>query len=100
MVFVVARAIVWDEEIDTDQLSLSVAKKFVIRIHGPAFPSLEDVRIRLHKKNHKMLKSGADFLAYTILATLVDSYFPHLDRCQSLLDQLAADIVESPSGVA
>src|SRR5437016_7261757 len=62
MVFVVARAIVWAEEIDTEQLSLFVAKKFVITIHGPAFPSLEDVRIRLRKKNPKMLKSGADFL--------------------------------------
>src|SRR5881398_2148529 len=98
MVFVVARAIVWDEEIDTDQLSLFVAKKFVITIHGPAFPSLEDVRIRLRKRNPKMLKSGADFLAYTILDTLVDSYFPHLDRFQSLLDQLEEDIIERPSG--
>ena len=98
MVFVVARAIVWAEEIDTDQLSLFVAKKFVITIHGPAFPSLEDVRIRLRKKNPKVLKSGADFLAYSILDTLVDSYFPHLDRFQSLLDQLEEDIIERPSG--
>src|SRR5205809_156941 len=70
MVFVVARAIVWAEAIDTDQLSLFVAKKFVITIHGPAFPSLEDVRIRLRKRNPKMLKSGADYRAYTILDTL------------------------------
>lgn len=98
VVFIVARTILWAEEIDTDQLSLFVAKKFVVTIHDKVFPQLEDVRIRLRKKNPKLLKSGADFLAYTILDVLVDSYFPHLDRFQSLLDQLEDEIVEQPSG--
>jgi magnesium transporter len=98
MAFVITRAIVWAEEIDTAQLSLFIAKRFVITIHEQAFPPLEDVRIRLRKKNPKILKSGADFLAYTILDALVDSYFPHLDRLQSLLDQLEEEIIERPSG--
>lgn len=98
VVVIVARTIVWAEDIDTDQLSLFVAKKFVVTIHDKVFPQLEDVRIRLRKKNPKLLKSGADFLAYTILDVLVDSYFPHLDRFQSLLDQLEDAIVEHPSG--
>jgi len=98
IVFIVARAIVWAEEIDTDQLSLFVAKKFVITVHDHVFPPHEDVRIRLRKKNPMMLKSGADFLAYTILDALVDSYFPHLDRLQSVLDQLEDEIIERPSG--
>jgi magnesium transporter len=98
VVFIVARTIVWAEEIDTDQLSLFVAKKFLITIHDKVFPQLEDVRIRLRKKNPKLVKSGPDFLAYTILDLLVDSYFPHLDRFQSLLDQLEEEIVAHPSG--
>lgn len=98
VVFIVARTILWAEEIDTDQLSLFVAKKFVVTIHDKVFPQLEDMRIRLRKKDPKMLKSGADFLAYTILDVLVDSYFPHLDRFQTLLDQLEDEIVEHPSG--
>ncbi len=98
LVFVVARTIVWAEDIDTDQLSLFVGKKFVVTIHDKVFPQLEDVRIRLRKKNPRMLKAGADFLAYTILDVLVDSYFPHLDRFQSLLDQLGDEIVRRPSG--
>jgi len=87
IVFVIARTIVWAEDIDTDQLSLFIARKFIVTIHDKVFPQLEDVRIRLRRKNPKMLKSGADFLAYTILDLLVDSYFPHLDRLQSLLDR-------------
>jgi len=98
LVFIVARTIVWAEEIDTDQLSLFVAKKFIVTIHDKVFSQLEDVRIRLRRKNPKMLKSGADFLAYTILDILIDSYFPHLDRFQSLFDQLEEEIVDQPSG--
>jgi len=97
-VVIVARTIVWAEDIDTDQLSLFVAKKFVVTIHDKVFPQLEDVRIRLRKKNPRLLKSAADFLAYTILDVLVDSYFPHLDRFQSLLDDLEEEIIEHPSG--
>lgn len=98
LVFIVARTIVWAEEIETDQLSLFVAKKFLVTIHDKVFPQLEDVRIRLRRKNPKLLKSGADFLAYTILDLLIDSYFPHLDRFQSLFDQLEEEIVAQPSG--
>ncbi|HEX9340582.1 MAG TPA: magnesium/cobalt transporter CorA [Thermoplasmata archaeon] len=98
LVFVIARTIVWAEDIDTDQLSLFVGRKFIVTIHDKVFPQLEDVRIRLRKKNPRMLKAGADFLAYTILDVLVDSYFPHLDRFQSLLDQLEDEIVQRPSG--
>src|SRR5207249_2838640 len=75
IVFIIARAITWTEEIDTDPLSLFVAKKFLITVHEQGFAQLEDVRIRLRKKNPKMVKSGTDFLAYTILDAIVDSYF-------------------------
>jgi len=98
IVFVIARTIVWAEDIDTDQLSLFISRKFIVTIHDKVFPQLEDVRIRLRRKNPKMLKSGADFLAYTILDLLVDSYFPHLDRLQSLLDRLEDEIIKRPSG--
>src|SRR3989454_902446 len=97
-VFIVVRTIVWTEDIETDQLSIFLGRKFVVTIHDKVFPQLEDIRIRLRKRTPRILKAGADFLAYTILDVLVDSYFPHLDRFQSLLDQLEEQIVARPSG--
>jgi len=94
--FIVARTIVWAEEIETDQLSLFVGKKFVVTIHDKVFPQLEDIRIRLRKKNPRLLKSGADFLAYTILDVIVDSYFPHLDRMQDIIDALEERALKDP----
>ena len=100
LVFIVARTIVWAEEIETDQLSLFVGPRFVVTIHDQAFPQLEDVRIRLRKKIPRLMKAGADFLGYTILDTVVDSYFPHLDRFQDILDRLEDDIVRKPTATA
>ncbi len=100
VVFVVARTIVWAEEIETDQLSLFVGPRFLVTIHDKEFPQLEDARIRLRKKNPRLIKAGADFLAYTILDVVVDSYFPHLDRFQDILDRLEDDIVRSPNPTA
>ena len=51
VVFVVARTIVWAEELDTDQLSLFIAKRFIVTIHDKVFPQLEDSRIRLRKRD-------------------------------------------------
>jgi len=96
--FIVARTIVWTEEIETDQLSLFLGKKFVVTLHDKVFPQLEDIRIRLRKKNPRLLRGGADYLAYMILDVLVDSYFPHLDRFEDILDQLEDEIVARPSG--
>ncbi len=100
VVFIVARTIVWAEEIETDQLSLFVGPRFVVTIHDKAFPQLEDVRIRLRKKNPRLVKAAADFLAYTILDVVVDSYFPQLDRFQDILDRLEDEVVKSPNATA
>ncbi len=100
VVFIVARTIVWAEEIETDQLSLFVGPRFVVTIHDQAFPQLEDIRIHLRKKNPRLMKAGPDFLAYTILDVVVDSYFPHLDRFQDILDRLEDDIVQKPTATA
>jgi magnesium transporter len=96
-VFIVARTIVWTEELDTDQLSVFVAGKFLVTIHDKVFPQLEATRIRVRKRDPRILKSGPDFLAYTILDDLVDSYLPHLDRLQNILDELEEKALEDPS---
>src|SRR5436309_3424560 len=98
VVFVVARTIIWAEEIETDQLSLFVSRKFVVTIHDKVFPQLEDIRVRIRKRAPKLMKSGADYLSYSILDVIVDSYFPHLDRFQDIVDRLENEIVGNPTG--
>src|SRR5438094_9871179 len=87
-VFVVVRTIVWTEEIETDQLSIFLGRKFVVTIHDKVFPQLEDIRIRLRKKTPHLLKAGSDFLAYRVLDVLVGWSLSHFDGVESFVYQL------------
>jgi len=94
--FMVARTIVWTEEITTDQLSMFLSRRVLITIHDKVFPQLEDVRVRIRRKNPKLLKSGTDYLFYSIMDMIVDSYFPHLDRFNEVISNLEDEVIKAP----
>ena len=94
--FVVARTIVWTEEITTDQLSMFLSKHFLITVHDKVFPQLEDIRVKIRRKNPKLLKSGTDYLFYVVLDAIVDSYFPHLDRFDQVISRLEDQVIKAP----
>ena len=97
ILFIIARTIVWTEEITTDQLSMFLSKRFLITIHDMVFPHLEDIRVKIRKKTPKLLKSGTDYLFYLIMDTIVDSYIPHLDRFGEIIQQLEDQVVQEPT---
>jgi len=97
VLFVVTRTIVWTEEIATDQLSLFLGKKFIITIEDKVVPQLEDVRVKIRRRAPRVMKGGPDYLCYTILDGIVDSYFPHLDRMEGIINGLEGALVERPA---
>lgn len=99
VMFAVTRTIVWGEEIETDQLSMFLAKRYLITIHDKIFPQLEDVRVKIRKRAPRLLKNGTDYLCYTILDVLVDSYFPHLDRLEGIIQDIEGQLVEASTEV-
>jgi len=99
VLFAVTRTILWGEEIETDQLSMFLAKKYLITIHDKIFPQLEDVRVKIRKHAPRLLKNGPDYLCYTILDVLVDSYFPHLDRLEGIIQDIEREMIEAQADV-
>src|SRR3972149_6730803 len=85
------------EELEADQVSLFLAKRYLMTIHDKVLPQLEDVKVRMRKKDPKILKSGPDFLLYMVLDAVVDSYFPHLDRLDDIIEGLEEAIVRDPT---
>jgi magnesium transporter len=98
VLYLVARTILWGEELDTDQLSLFLSKRFLITMHDKVFPQLESVRKMIRKKDARVLKAAPGFLAYLVLDVVVDSYIPVLDKIEEKIDKLEDDIVRDPSG--
>ncbi len=71
-----------------DRLSVFFSKRYVITFHPVRLESFESVRNRLRKNQTQPRRLGPDYLAYVLLDSLVDSYFPFLEQYGERLDQL------------
>jgi magnesium transporter len=95
--FIVTRTIEWTEELRIRSLSMFLTKKYVITIHDSVIPQLEAVRMRIREKLPKILNEGSEYLCFSILDSLVDSYIPVVERMGDSLEKLEDEIVANPS---
>ncbi len=96
--FLVARMpIPGEERLLTEQLSLFLGRDFVVTFQeGVPGDCLDPVRLRLRDSSRRIRSQGADFLAYAILDSLVDSYFPLLEAYGERLETLEEDVLGTP----
>jgi len=75
---------------DTEQVSLCLGSNFVVTFQERNRPGdvFECVRVRVRHAESRVRAHGADHLAYALLDSVVDSYFPILERYGELLDEL------------
>lgn len=95
-VYVVARMPVGDQDHPTEQLSLFFGTNFVLTFQERVGDCFDPIRTALRNPDSRMRKGcGADYLAYRIIDTLVDSYFPVLEHYGDELDRLDDAITRS-----
>ncbi|MEW5723334.1 MAG: magnesium/cobalt transporter CorA [Thermodesulfobacteriota bacterium] len=95
--FVVLHTLERREQLLHEQLSLFFTDKTVISFQeGPA-EYLEPVRARILKSSGRTRNSSADYLAYSIMDSAVDHYFPAIDHYGNLLAELEDKVLENPS---
>ncbi len=80
-----------------DQLSLFLGKNFVISIQDHYDDLLGPVRERIRRGKGFVRKFGADYLAYAMMDTLLDNFFPLLEKTGERLDKLEEELIENPS---
>jgi len=85
-----------DEEIWSEQLSLLVGRGFVISFQETEGDVFDPVRDRIRKSKGKIRRGGADYLAYSLIDAVVDSYFLILEDVGEDLEFLEDELVESP----
>jgi magnesium transporter len=73
--------------IEQEQISLVVGSNYVITFQEEVGDVFDGVRKRLEIKSGRIRSRGADYLAYALIDSLVDSYFFILD---ALIDQITA----------
>ena len=68
------------DAIVVEQISLFLLNNTVVTIQEFNNDSLEPIRVRLRHGNSKLRAMGTDYLAYAIIDTVVDNYFPCLEQ--------------------
>jgi len=83
--------------LSNEQLSLFLGTNFVITIQDKYDDFLNPVLARLRLGKGHLRKQGADYLAYSIMDLVVDTYYPLLEKIADKLDELEDELIEAPT---
>jgi len=81
----------------TEQVSLILGQNYVLSFQEQQGDVFDGVRQRLRNNKGRLRKMGADYLAYVLLDSLVDSYFSILENLGEEIEHLEEDIIDRPT---
>ncbi len=96
--FIVVRALSCNGDqfaLETEQISLVLGPNYVISFQEKDSSIFGTVRDQLRSGKGRIVRSGADYLAYTLLDTIVDNYFIVLERLGERIEILEDDLVNN-----
>ena len=99
-VFIIAQMVYQNTEslICGEQVSMFLGKNFLITIQEEQeFDVFEPVRVRIRSGHGYLRKSKADYLAYALLDSIIDHYYPVLENLGSDIAELENELLEHPS---
>ncbi len=86
-----------DNETKVDQISLILGSNFVISFQERKGDVFNPVRERLRNGKGRSRKMGADYLAYALMDSIVDSYFIVLEIVGEKTELLEEKLITSPT---
>jgi magnesium transporter len=85
-------------EIISEQVSLVLGRNFVISIQeGREGDLFEPLRERIRSGKGRIRKLGSDYLAYSLLDTIIDHYFIILEKFAERIESLEESLVSNPN---
>jgi magnesium transporter len=86
-----------DDEIDAEQISIILGQNVVLSFQERAGDVFEPIRERIRKNKGRIRRMGADYLAYTLVDSIVDTYFTILEKIGERIEFLDEELIENPS---
>lgn len=80
------------EHPEAEQISLFLGKNYVLTFQERPGDCFDPVRERIRGARGRIRDAGADYLAYTLIDAVIDSYFPVMDRFVEHLDKLEDEV--------
>ncbi len=86
------------KDIISEQISIVFGKNFVISFQeGREGDLFEPLRERIRGNKGRVTKSGPDYLAYSILDSIIDRYFLILEKIAEKIEILEEDLISNPA---
>jgi magnesium transporter len=79
-----------------DEIDIFFGPQYVVTTHRSPVPALDEAQARLSRAPAH-LRAASDYVLYTILDTVVDSYFPVIDALDEALARLEDRLFAHPS---
>lgn len=92
--FMIIRQIRLLERVESEQLSLFLLDGVVLSFQESVGDVFDPVRNRIRQKLGRIRTRGADYLAYALIDSTIDSYFPILETLGERLDDLEDSLIE------
>ena len=83
--------------VEYEQISMLILNDFVFTFKEKRDELFEPVRRRLRSSKGHFRSQGADYLAYVILDTIVDSYFTLQDSLDDIVDSVEEELLTEPT---
>jgi magnesium transporter len=97
--FITLKMLRFDEEnkyVQSEQLSLIIGEKFLISFQEQEGDVFDPIRKRINAGKGQIRKNGADYLAYTLLDTVIDSYIYLIEYLGEKIDDLELRVLDHP----
>src|SRR4030043_1434573 len=85
------------DEIESDQISIILGQNFVFSFQEKEEDTFDPIRERIRTGKGRIKKMGADYLAYTLMDSIVDNYFIILEKQGEKIELLEEQLVTSPT---
>ncbi|MFH1783482.1 MAG: magnesium/cobalt transporter CorA [bacterium] len=99
-IFVVLKMLMFDDvqkEIISEQVSLVFGSNFVISFQEKEGDVFNPVRERIRNSKGRIMKMGADYLAYSLLDSVVDNYFSILEKLGDKIEGMEEELITNPT---
>jgi len=83
--------------IGSEQMSIVFGTNFVLSFQEEVGDIFGPIRDRIRQAKGRVRKMGADYLAYSLIDAIVDSYFGILEKIGERIESLEDELLEQPS---
>ena len=85
------------QTVETEQVSIVLGSNFVISFQERIGDVFEQIRDRLRNAKGRIRKMGPDYLSYSLIDAIVDSYFSILEKMGEKIEFLEEELVTDPT---